>query len=212
MGERHSRLARPPLDKYNAFMAMQNLTEGNPRGAALLSTEEYLELEQHATVKHEYVAGRLFALAGGTSRHNRLTLRIAVKLYQAAEERGCRLYTSDMKVCIRDSTSEVFYYPDVMLVCDPEGPPDPFYEEHPCVIAEVLSPSTEAVDRREKLLTYQRISSLQAYLLVSAEEARVEGYYREEGGWRYLLAEGQGEVRFPCVDVTLSLAEMYQGL
>ncbi len=179
---------------------------------ALLSAEEYLELEQRTAVKHEYVAGRLFALAGGTSRHNRLTVNLSAQLWPAARERGCRLYTSDMKVRIHDSTGEVFYYPDVMLVCDSNEPPDPLYEERPCVIAEVLSPSTEAVDRREKLLTYQKIPSLQAYLLVSAEEPRVEGYYREKGGWRYLLAEGRGEVCFPCVDVTLSLEEMYQGL
>lgn len=172
-----------------------------------MSVADYLELEKTAPVKHEYVEGILFEMPGSSSRHNRLTLSLVVKLWQAAEAEGCRIFSSDVKVRTLD---DAFYYPDVMVVCEDE--PDPYYQDKPCLIIEVLSPSTETTDRREKLLAYQKFPTLQTYLLVSSETQRIEGYYRQKEGWQYRLVEETGEVSFAPLELSLTLADIYREL
>lgn len=171
----------------------------------LLSVSEYLELEAESPVKYEYVGGEVFALAGTTDRHNQLALNLVVKLWDASRKAGCRVYASDVKV---RTPSDAHYYPDVMVVC--EDDPDPLVKTKPCLLVEVLSPSTEAIDRREKLFAYQGIPELQAYILVASDAARVERYYRAPQGWMY--ERTADTVAFPCPGVTLSLAEIYEGL
>lgn len=175
----------------------------------LLSVAEYLRLEAESPVKYEYVGGEVFALAGTTDKHNQLALNLVVKLWDAARRKGCRVFTSDVKV---RTPSDAHYYPDVMVVC--KNDPDPLVKSKPCLIVEVLSPSTEVVDRREKLFAYQGVPELQAYVLVASETRRVERYYRTASeaaqGWMYELAAD--EVAFPCPGVTLSVEEIYEGL
>ena len=144
----------------------------------LLSEEDYLELEAELPEKHEFAAGELFAMAGGTENHNRIAGNIFAHLWTAARGGSCRVFTSDMKARV---SNDVFYYPDVMVVCA-DGDDKPLYKTQPCLIVEVLSPNTEVIDRREKLQVYQRVPSLQAYLLVSAESPRVEGYLPPRSG------------------------------
>ncbi len=107
----------------------------------------------------------------------------------------------------------IFYYPDVMVACGPE-PDDPYVEDSPCLVVEVLSLSTEATDRRETLMVYRRLASLGAYLVVDQDRRLVEHYWREAGGgWRHATLEARGEIRMPCPgDVTLALDEMYEGV
>lgn len=171
---------------------------------AVLGVEEYLQLEEAATLKHEYVAGVMYALAGATQRHNRIVGNIFAQLWQKTQGSLCRVYASDMKIKIGN---EAVYYPDVVVTCSEE--PHPLYLERPCLIVEVLSPSTEGTDRREKLLNYQKLASLQAYLLVDSESRRAEGYYRDQGGWLYRLVEDEGELPFACLDLKLSLSAIY---
>jgi Uma2 family endonuclease len=172
-----------------------------------VSVAEYLELEKASEVKHEYVEGMLFEMPGSSRRHNALALRIVRKLYDAAEAGGCAVYASDVKL---RASEGVFYYPDVMVAC--ADSPDPYYHDAPALIVEVLSPSTESTDRREKLLAYQKLPSLVAYVLVSADAKRAESYTRQPDGWRYQLVEETGEVTFGPLGVTLSLEELYRGL
>ena len=144
----------------------------------LLGVEEYLELEAKSPVKHDYVAGEIFALAGTTDRHNQLALNLVVALWASAKAKGCRVFASDVKV---RTPGDVLYYPDVMVVCAEDT--DPLVKTKPCITAEVLSKSTELVDRREKLVAYQSIETLQAYLLIASAEERLEHYVRRENGW-----------------------------
>ena len=168
----------------------------------LLSVEEYLELEADSSVKHDYVAGEVFALAGTTDRHNQLALGLVVKLWASAREKGCRVFASDMKV---HTPSDAFYYPDVMVVCEEDA--DALVKTKPCLLAEVLSKSTESVDRREKLLAYQSIPTLQTYLIISSVEERLEHYVRQEGGWMREVIEDT--FHLPRLDLTLNLADIY---
>ncbi len=108
-------------------------------------------------------------------------------------------------------TSEgLFYYPDVMAVCDkPE--PDPFYETEPCVLVEVLSPSTKSTDLREKLTAYKSLPSVQTYLIVEAERLAVRHISKgDDGHWRQEDLTGDGDIPLHCLGGVLSLPQIYR--
>ncbi len=173
-----------------------------------LSVEDYLEMEKTATVRHEYVAGEVYAMVGVSRRHSRIAGNVFRLLAVAAAGSSCRVHQSDMKLQIDD----VFYYPDVMVACEDE-PEDPYYEDSPCLVVEVVSPSTESTDRREKLAAYKRIPGLKAYLIVDQARMRVERHFRdEEGAWRRGDLVDEGRFSIPRPETSLSLAEIYEGL
>jgi Uma2 family endonuclease len=168
-----------------------------------------LRLEQASSIKHEYVAGQLCVLAGASKRHNRIALNIATRLSAAAADGPCQVYGSDIRLRIGN---ELVYYPDVQVVCDPADTEE-MYTTSPCVVVEVLSPSTETIDLREKLIAYRRLESLQAYIIVFRDYVRVTRHYRDEiGQWFDAEIVGEGNVQFPCPEVQLSLTDIYRGL
>lgn len=176
-----------------------------------MSVEEYLEFEKDSEVRHEYVGGVAYAMTGGSGRHNRICLKIARRLADAADGTYCRVYMSDMKVSI---PNRPFYYPDVMVVCEKE-PEHPYYfVEDPRFIVEVTSPNTENTDRREKLEAYKTIPTLMEYLIVSQDEKKVERHFRDDNDewWRSKLT-GEGSFTVPCPPgAELSLTDIYEGL
>jgi Uma2 family endonuclease len=172
----------------------------------LLSVEEYVEFELASPRKHEYVAGQVFAMVGVSRRHSGIAVNIASNLYSAADDGPCRVHVSEVRL---RASENIFYYPDVMVACGPE-PEDPYIEDAPCLVVEVLSPSTATVDRREKLLVYRQLPSLQAYLIVHQEERRLERHWRDAAGeWRLEEVVGTGSVAVPCPETELSLEEIY---
>lgn len=177
----------------------------------LMSVEEYLRFEETSAVKHEYVGGMVYALAGASDRHNRIALNIASRLLVAARGGPCRVYMSDMRLLTPD---EVFYYPDVMVACEPPALENPTFRRDPCLVVEVTSPSTGQTDRREKLFSYRKVSSLRAYLIFSQDERKVERYFRDEAGeWWESEHSGQSTLPVPCPPgAQLTLDEVYEGL
>ena len=175
-----------------------------------LSADDYLEGEQRSDIRHEYVAGEVYAMAGAGERHNRISLNIAFHVRTATRGTLCGAFMSDMK--IRVAAADAFYYPDVVLTCDPSDDA-PLYKASPCLIAEVLSPATEVVDRREKLIAYRTLEALRYYLLVAQDLRRVELYERQDaGGWVHTIYEGDGELAFSCGNLAIrfSLADVYE--
>jgi Uma2 family endonuclease len=173
---------------------------------ATLSVEEYLAREEAAAVRHEYVAGTLHALAGGSARHNRIAFGIARRLAAAAEGGPCRVYIADMKL---RAGPDAVYYPDVMVVREAHEP-TALVLDSPCLIVEVASPSTEAIDRREKLAAYTRIPSLHAYLVVGQDARHVVRHWRTaEGPWASEELAGTGAVNLPCPESSLTLDQLY---
>ena len=167
-------------------------------------------MEETASVRHEYVGGMVYAMGGATRRHNSIALNIATRLLAAARGGPCRVYMEAVKLRVDD----VIYYPDVMVACGPEDE-DPLIENAPCLVVEVASPSTESIDRREKMLAYRSIPTLQAYLIVNQQDKRVERYWRDKDGeWRQGEAVGEGsKVPIPCPGpFELTLPEIYEGL
>lgn len=175
-----------------------------------MSESEYLAAEEQAAVRSEYVAGELFAMAGGSERHNRIALNIAFHLRAASRGHRCRAFIADMR--LRVAAHDAFYYPDAMLVCD-ETDVHPLYKERPCFIAEVLSPATAAVDTREKLLYYRDLPSLRYYLMADSE--RVWARLLSRAGadrWLEQALEPGESVRIECggLSIALSLADLYE--
>ncbi len=173
-----------------------------------ISTEDYLQGEVDGDVRHEYVDGQVYAMAGGGENHNIIALNLATELRSAARGTDCRTFISDMKLRIAELNR--FYYPDVLLTCDPDDN-DAYYKDHPCLIIEVLSPSTEPTDRREKLHAYQQIPSLKEYVLVSQEKPQIELYRRKDDHWQYyLLDDPTDTLEFECLDLSLSMAIVFE--
>lgn len=171
---------------------------------------DYLNWESRSNDKHEYVAGQIFAMAGASEHHNRIAGNVFFHLRQATRGHPCRAFISDMKLRIADCRS--YYYPDVMLVCD-ERDNEPMYKTAPCLIAEVLSPSTATTDQREKWLAYQTIPSLHYYLLVDAERWYVRLLTRIEGDhWTEQILDREESVEIACSDmrIVLGLEDFYE--
>lgn len=172
-----------------------------------LSVEDYLAGEARSDIRHEYLDGQVYAMTGASRAHGLIVNAIAYALTPAARRKGCQLFTSDMKLRLEIGGKTLFYYPDLLLTCNPKDN-DAYFSRAPCLLIEVLSESTARTDRREKLLAYQTLPSLEAYLLVEQDARRVE-IYRRDSDWRVEYIE-HGDIPLPCLDATLPMAEIYQ--
>jgi Uma2 family endonuclease len=171
-----------------------------------MTFEEYLEFEETTEVRHDFVAGHLYAFAGSSARHNLIAGEIFRLLSNASDRSPYQIFTHAMKLRV---SSSVTYYPDIMAACDPNDVHE-LYRSRPCVVVEVLSPSTALVDRREKLIAYQSIESLAGYFIVYRDQCRVESYTRNHDGiWDYQNLTNDQAVLFPCVDLTISVRALY---
>ena len=177
----------------------------------LLSEDGYLALEQKSEVKHEYFAGEMFAMAGGTLNHSLIASNFNSHLRSLLSGRGCLVFTSDLRVKI--VATGLFTYPDVSVVC---GPPDLLHQPsdtlvNPTLIVEVLSESTEAYDRGTKFDHYRQIPSLTTYLLVNQDRARIEQFIRHtDFEWRNRVANGLDAVmELPALGVSISPSEIF---
>lgn len=177
-----------------------------------LSFDDWLAIERTATdQRSEYVAGEVFAMAGGTEEHNLIVANVVRELGNQFKGRPCRVYPSDMKVHIADD--DVATYPDVMVICGERL----FYEDrrdlvtNPSLIVEVLSDSTEAYDRGDKFRHYRSLESLQAYLLLSQYRVQAELFLRQpDETWRLSTYQDPSEsIPLSVVGAELLLAEVY---
>ncbi len=172
-----------------------------------LSVEDYLRGEEGGDVRHEYIGGEVYAMVGTSDRHNLIAVNLATALRPHIRGTPCRLFMSDMKVRLRVASDDAFYYPDLMLACDPEDRAT-YYRTRPCLIVEVLSDTTQRIDRREKLLAYTSIDSLQEYLLLSQNGIEAT-LHRRVDGWRGKTVT-TGDVGLQCLDLAVPLATIYE--
>lgn len=174
-----------------------------------LTVEEYFAFEESSPIRHEYIGGQLYALAGASDRHNEIILNIAARIHPLLRGTSCRVYTESMRLRV---TENIYYYPDLMVTCDP-GDRDRLVRHSPCLIVEVLSPGSIVTDRREKLFAYRQITSLEAYVMVYQDEMRVERHYRDaDGVWRNAEVARKGNVPLPCPEIRLTLDDIYDGV
>lgn len=189
------------------MLAIKNTAENT----AYITEQDYLEGEKTAEFRHEYVDGQIYAMAGTSIRHNDIALNIAFALRAATRGTPCKVNTSDVKV--RAQRSKAYYYPDVIVGCQRDEA-DEYYLEKPCLIVEVTSKSTEWKDFTEKLIAYQKLVSLQVYLIVAQDQPQVTLFYRDaEGAWDVARFDSlEQTITLPCPEATLTLADIYEGV
>ena len=177
---------------------------------AWISPEEYLRGELSSEIRHEYFAGEVFAMAGASREHNFIAGNIFGELYAHLRGKKCAPFINDMKAHIHSEGDDWFYYPDVMVNCEPSGQ-QKYHCDTPSVIVEVLSPSSEATDRREKRLAYEKIATLQTYVLVAQDRRELLIFRRKAGGgWsREVLPQAGDALRLPELDFVLPLDAIY---
>jgi Uma2 family endonuclease len=184
-----------------------------PRPRDWISVEDYLATEEASPVKREYVAGRVYyAMASTSVRHNRIAGNLFALFHSRLRSGPCQVFFADVKLHIPLHREDLFYYPDLMVCCDPRDSHS-HYREHPCLLVEVLSDSTRGADTREKLIAYTQVESLQGYLLV--EQDRIAATLRlREQDWQPEMYEGPAaRLPLPCAGgVEVELAEVYAGV
>lgn len=173
---------------------------------------EYLALEAMSPIKHEFLDGQVWAMAGGTPDHAAIAINVAVVLAAALRDQPCRVFSSDLRVRVKETGLAT--YPDLTVVCgsletDPDDPAGNT-ATNPTLVVEVLSPSTENYDRGEKLAHYKRIFSLNEILLVAQDERLLERWSKTASGWTLEVVRGEGRVQLQSVECTLELAEVYR--
>jgi Uma2 family endonuclease len=172
--------------------------------------EDYLSVEEMSAVRHEFLHGEIFAMAGGTPEHAALSAAVVVLLGTRLEGQPCRPYSADLR--IRIVATGLATYADAAVICgDPvRDPASPTHVTNPSVIVEVLSPSTEAYDRGEKREHYQQIASLREYMLVAQDHREVEVYARGSGGsWRRSIYGAGQIVDLPSIGVQFPVDALY---
>lgn len=180
--------------------------------SSYLSPEQYLKLEETSPVKHEYIDGKIYAMAGATDAHVTLTGNLFAALLSHLRGSGCRVYFSDMKVQI-DAVSR-YYYPDVMVTCDDKDKDEPTFKRSPTLIVEVLSKSTAGFDRGDKFADYQTLDSLQEYVLINTHRQRVECFRRNQKGLWVLQSYAPPETQFELHSINFvgELAALYENV
>ena len=176
-----------------------------PRPAPI-DIDDYLDGETRCEIKHEYLGGEVVAMGEASARHGLVAGGIYAAALPHARRKRCQLFMADMKVRVDNADQTYFYYPDLLLACDVQDR-EPYYRRRPCLIVEVLSPSTERIDRREKLFAYQTIPSLREYLLIDPDQRCVE-IYRFGDTVRH-ETHTEGGFRLDCLDAELTVDEIY---
>jgi Uma2 family endonuclease len=190
---------------------MQTMTGAKIAARSGCSPAEFLAWEREQAERHEYFRGEVFAMAGGSPRHNALCSSVNAALHGALRPRGCQVFSSDQRVGL--GSGERYVYPDVTVVrgkvvLEP-GTRDVIAE--PTIVVEVLCASTEQYDRGLKWEGYQRIASLADYLLVSQDEARIEHFQRSESGSWIYRSLGLGESVTLANGAALSVDAVFAG-
>ena len=176
-----------------------------------VSVADYLAREQVSHIRHEYLGGLVYAMAGETLAHNQISQNLLFRLRPKTKGGPCRVYISDIRVNFQLRTDEYYYYPDIVVTCDKRDT-HPRFIRHPRLIIEVLSESTERVDKREKFFAYTGIASLAEYVLV-AQRAKEVTVFRRANDWKAEpVAGAKARVALHSLELTFPLSAIYEGV
>ena len=175
-----------------------------------LTPQEYFAWEETQLHKHEYIEGQVYAMSGGSVNHGRIAIRFT-SLFESHLGSSCIVGNSDIRV--KMAKSENYTYPDVSVTCDDRDKITTQYITYPCLIVEVLSPSTEAYDRGGKFRLYSQNPLLQDYLLVSSTSIEIDLYHKKDNGEWLILNYKEGDnIELKSINLTFAIAKIYQGL
>jgi len=184
---------------------------GVPKLRLKISVRDYLESEKSGDVRHEYLDGEVYAMAGTSKSHNRILGNLLNKVSDHLRGSGCEPFFVDIKVRVEKLNR--FYYPDMVIVCG-EDSEDEYYATKPKVIVEVLSPSTSLTDRREKMFAYKEIESLSEYVLIEQNKMYAEVYRRRADSdlWDWIEFDETEEIHLSSIDFKMPMRDIYEGV
>lgn len=181
-----------------------------PKPHVRMTVAEYLESEKDGTVRHEFLDGEVYAMSGASKRHNLISLNLISQLRERVRGDPCQVFMVDVKVFIE--ALNFFYYPDIVVACDPEDDDD-YFVRRPVLVVEVESPSTATIDRREKLMAYRKVESLREYLRLSQDSINAEIHRRDDNGnWWSEQVTADQELRLESVGLSVALSALYEGV
>jgi len=173
-----------------------------------MDVEDYLLLDNASkTVKYEYLDGRLRMLAGGSPDHAIIGNNMSGMLYMALRKKPCIVYSPDVRFNLSESH---YVHPDVTVSCDSRDKGKKDNIQYPCLVVEVLSPSTEAIDRGEKLEYYLPYPSIEEYILIGSQKKSVEVYHRENDSWRLRIYKPGSTIYLQSIDVEIAFDDIYE--
>lgn len=182
---------------------------GLPKVQTGFDVAAYLAWEAAQARRNEYVAGEVFAMVGVRQSHNVATLNLATLLRRELKGTPCRVFIESVKT--RVEAADCFFYPDVVITCDPRDRLTPEFVSHPLLVAEVLSESTAAYDRGDKFAAYRKLESLKEYLLIDVAAQRVELFRRnEENHWVLYDYAAQDAVELASLSLTLPVTDILE--
>jgi Uma2 family endonuclease len=194
-----------PTPTASAYMVA--LKEHLPR----FTPEEYFAWEEQQLERHEYMDGEVYAMSGGTINHGDIALNFGVLLKTHMRGRGCKTLNSDCRIKVLGM--DKYVYPDISVTCDERDKIATQYITYPCLIIEVLSPSTEAYDRGNKFKMYRRNPTLQEYVLVSADTIEVELFRRTDtDDWRIINYQAGDTVELKSVNLIFPIDRVYEDI
>ncbi len=174
-----------------------------------LSPQDYLDWELLQALRYEYIDGEVYAMAGGTLPHSEIAVNLTTLLKNHLRGKGCRVLGSDAKIGVTESGP--FFYADGSVTCDSRDRGVLKFCRYPCLIAEVLSPGTEAYDRGGKFAQYRRMESLQEYVLIGSDRVAVEVFYLNERGKWELTPYAEGEtIQLSSVELKFPIEQLYE--
>ena len=175
-----------------------------------ISPEEFIAGELSSEVRHEYLDGRVYAMAGASDEHNRIAGNIFGELRERLRGQRCEPFMNDMKVKIPPAFADAYYYPDVIVAGDASDRAK-FDRERPSIIFEVLSPETERIDRGEKAQAYRQIATVELYILVEQERPAITVLRRADQGWANEIIEGRNAIlKLPRIGVEIPFERIYE--
>lgn len=174
------------------------------------SVQDYLEAEKTSEVRHEYVAGDLYAMAGASEEHNFISGNIFAALRSHLRGKPCKVFIHDMKAHVFANLT-LFYYPDVMVACDPSDD-DRYYKTKPRIIVEVVSESSRGTDTREKFITFIQLPSLEEYVLVEQGSMTVTVHRRSKEWVPDVLTGADALLELSSIGFSMPLSLIYEGV
>jgi Uma2 family endonuclease len=179
--------------------------------ADFVSVQEYLDAEATSRVRHEYLGGLVYAMAGETLVHNLISQNLLFNIRRKTKGGPCRVFISDIRVNFHLNTDEYFYYPDIVVTCEKRDT-HPRFVRHPKLIIEVLSESTERIDKREKFFAYTGIESLHEYVLVGQANREVV-LFRRRNGWKAEKISGaKAALKLESIGIRIPFSAIYEGV
>lgn len=191
-----------------------HVREAQPQYASeeplLMTWEEYLAFEEQSPYRHEYINGSVYAMSGASLAHNQIAQELVAAFRAHLKGGPCKPFFLEAKLEIRTGRDRIMYYPDAMVSCRPEDRTDQIVR-NPKLVVEILSKSTQHIDRREKAMTYQRVEAIEEYVLIAQSQLRVIAHRRAEE-WRPMLYSTlDARVEFRSIGLHMTLAQIYEG-